>query len=359
MDATQEDPYNLVIIGGGQAGLAAAYAARRSGLRHVILDASTRTGDTWRHRYDSLTLFTPRAYSQLPGLELDGDPTGYPTKDEVADYLETYAKTFDLPVRHCQAVRRVSARPHGGLSVVTDGGVLDTRALIVATGPFQLPRTPEWAGDLAIPHLHSANYRKPSDVPGVRVLVVGGGNSGAQIAEELTTDGRTVTWAVSAGPRYVPALVLGRSIFWWLEITGVLSAHRDSRRGRLLRRRGDPIFGGELRRMIKKARVRQTTTAVAAEGHEVFFADGSNLDVDAVVWCTGFDNDYSWLDIPGAIGPDGLPQHRDGISTADARVGFLGLGWQRSRNSALVGGAGPDASHIVERLAHQTGQMKE
>ena len=359
MDATQEDPYNLVIIGGGQAGLAAAYAARRSGLRHVILDASARTGDTWRHRYDSLTLFTPRAYSQLPGLELDGDPTGYPTKDEVADYLETYAKTFDLPVRHCQAVRRVSARPHGGLSVVTDGGVLDTRALIVATGPFQLPRTPEWAGDLAIPHLHSADYRKPSDVPGVRVLVVGGGNSGAQIAEELTTEGRTVTWAVSAGPRYVPALVLGRSIFWWLDITGVLSAHRDSRRGRLLRRRGDPIFGGELGRMIKTARVRQTTTAVAAEGHEVFFADGSNLDVDAVVWCTGFENDYSWLDIPGAIGPDGLPQHRDGISTADARVGFLGLGWQRSRNSALVGGAGPDASHIVERLAHQMGQTKE
>jgi putative flavoprotein involved in K+ transport len=351
---TGQGTYDLVVIGGGQAGLAVGHAARRAGLRHVILDAGARTGDAWRNRYDSLTLFTPRAYSQLSGLTLDGDPRGYPTKDEMAAYLERYASTFDLPVRHSQRVRRLSVTPSDGLRVVTSETSVETRSVIVATGPFQVPRVPEWAGDLDVPHLHSLDYRNPDQVTGPRVIVVGGGNSGAQIAEELTHHGRMVTWAVSAAPRYVPAMVLGRSIFWWLDVTGVLSAPRDSRRGRLLRRRGDPIFGGDLRGMIKRGHVRQVPTAVGAQGDTVNLADGSSLAVDAVIWCTGFVNDYSWLDIPDATGPEGLPAHRQGISTADARIGFVGLGWQHSRNSALVGGVAVDASHVVERLVHET-----
>jgi putative flavoprotein involved in K+ transport len=239
--------------------------------------------------------------------------------------------------------------------VLTDAGVLATRAAIVATGPFQRPRTPAWAGDLTIPHLHSAHYRNPGDAAGARVLVVGGGNSGAQIAEELAHHGHMVSWAVSSKPRYVPANVLGRSIFWWLDTTGVLNAHRDSWRGRLLRRRGDPIFGGELRRMIASGSVHERTTVVGAEGDTVFFADGSNLAVDAVVWCTGFVNDYTWLDIPNAADRGGGAAHRAGISTAHPRVGFVGLGWQHSRNSALVGGVSADAERIVERLVTELG----
>lgn len=234
-------------------------------------------------------------------------------------------------------------------------GLAQARAVVVATGPFQLPRVPEWAGDLGTPQLHSAHYRNPGDVPGARVLVVGGGNSGAQIAEELTRDGRAVTWAVSAASRYVPSLVLGRSVFWWLDVTGVLDAHRDSLRGRLLRRRGDPIFGGQLREMIAKGRVRRAPKAVGtggSPGDRVVFTDGSTDTFEAVVWCTGFKNDYAWLDIASAVGPDGVPAHRNGISTADPRLGFVGLGWQSSRNSGLVGGVGADASRIVTRLSH-------
>jgi len=356
MYATQEDIYDLVVIGGGQAGLATGHAARLAGLRHLILDAGARTGDTWRDRYDSLTLFTPRAYSRLPGLDLEGDVNGYPTKDEIADYLESYASTFDLPVRHSRPVRRLSATPGQSLTVETPQGSLKARSVVVATGPFQRPRTPGWAGELTVPQFHSAEYRNPGDVQGARVLVVGGGNSGAQIAEELARDGRAVTWAVSAPPRYVPSLVLGRSVFWWLDVTGVLSAHRDSVRGRLLRRRGDPIFGGELRELISQGRVRQATTAVGAEGSHgdrVVFEDGSIVTFEAVVWCTGFVNDYAWLDIDSPIGPDGVPAHRDGISTADPRVGFVGLGWQFSRNSGLLGGVGSDAPRIVARLSHR------
>jgi putative flavoprotein involved in K+ transport len=362
MNATREDVYDLVVIGGGQAGLATGHAARLAGLRHLIIDAGARTGDTWRDRYDSLTLFTPRAYSQLPGLDLEGDPDGYPTKDEIADYLEAYASTFDLPVQHSRPVRRVSATPGRGLSVETPQGSLQARSVVVATGPFQRPRTPEWAGELTVPQLHSAEYRNPGDVQGARVLVVGGGNSGAQIAEELARRGRAVTWAVSAAPRYVPSLVLGRSVFWWLDVTGVLTARGDSLRGRFLRRRGDPIFGGELREMIAEGRVGQAPVAVGAQGshgERVVFADGSTDTFEGVVWCTGFVNDYAWLDIPWAIGPHGVPAHRAGISTADARVGFVGLGWQYSRNSGLVGGVGADASRIVARLSDQARLHKE
>ena len=316
----------------------------------MILDAGSRTGETWRDRYDSLTLFTPRAYSQLPGLDLQGDPRGYPTKDEVAAYLETYQGAFGLPIQHSQTVRRLAPTPRGFV-VETDRELLDARAVVVATGPFQIPKTPAWASDVAVPQVHSARYRGPTIVAGARVLVVGGGNSGAQIAEELAADGRRVTWAVSGTPRFVPALVLHRSVFWWLDTLGILSAHRESLRGRLLRRRGDPVFGGGMREMIDDGRVQQAHAAIGADGGTVSFEDGLTIEVDAVVWCTGFASDYGWLDVAGVLGTDGLPVHRDGISTADRRIGFVGLGWQRSRNSGLLGGVGADAAFVVEHLA--------
>ena len=346
-----EDGTDLVIVGGGQAGLAASYWASRAGLRHLVLDAAPRTGDTWRKRYDSLRLFTPRSHSQLPGLALGGDPAGLPTKDEIAAYLEEYVRAHDLPVVHDARVLSLrQAAP--GFEVLTEDQTLLAGAVIVATGPFQTPQRPGWADEVPVPdQLHSFEYRRPSDVPGSRVLVVGGGNSGAQIAEELVLAGRDVTWSQSTPPRFVPQAVLGRNVFWWLDRLGMLTAPATSRRGRLLLRRGDPVIGTALRGLLREERLRAKPAATAPTRDGVRFADGSRGSFDAIVWSTGFACDFSFLDIPDTLDAQGRPLHDEGVSRVDPRLMFLGLGWLTSRSSGLVGGVGADAARLVDSLA--------
>jgi putative flavoprotein involved in K+ transport len=346
-------PVDLVIVGGGQAGLAASYWATRAGLRHVVLDAAPRTGDTWRLRYDSLRLFTPRSHSQLPGLALPGEPSGLPTKDEMATYLEEYVRVHDLPVvrsARVESVRRGDER----FEVRTPNETVSARFVMVATGPFHKPRRPEWASRVPVrDQLHSSAYRNPSDVPGPRVLVVGGGNSGAQIAEELVEAGRDVTWSQSAPPRFVPQTILGRNLFWWLDRAGMLTAPGSSRRGRLLQRRGDPIIGTALPRLIRKGRVKLKPTATAPAVDGVRFEDGSAGRFDGIVWSTGFAPDFDLLHLPGALDEDGRPLHDSGVSRIDPRLMFLGLGWLTSRSSGLVGGVGADARRLVAGLLQE------
>jgi putative flavoprotein involved in K+ transport len=342
--------HDLIVVGGGQAGLAASYWASRAGMRHQVLEASSRTGDTWRCRYDSLRLFTPRSHSQLPDLALPGAPAGLPTKDDLADYLERYVIEHRLPVQHdswVHSVRRVGDR----FEVETVDTTWTTNAVIIATGPFQLPRTPEWAAQVGVQtQLHSSEYRNPSNVPGNRVLVVGGGNSGAQIAEELALAGRAVTWSCSTPPRFVPQMVLGRNLFWWLDRLGMLEAAGESRRGQLLQRRGDPIIGTSVRALVQQDRMTVKPASVGPTPTGVTFADGTSGEFDGIVWSTGFEPSYEFLEVPGALDDAGRPRHRSGYSSVDRRLMFLGLSWLTSRGSGLVGGVGTDARRLVASL---------
>jgi putative flavoprotein involved in K+ transport len=346
-----DDGTDVLIVGGGQAGLAASYWASRAGLRHRVLDAAPRTGDSWRKRYDSLRLFTPRSHSQLPGLALPGAPDGLPSKDEIAAYLEEYVRAHDLPVE--PNTRVLSVRRTGReLEVHTADRTLLAGAVIIATGPFHTPQRPGWADEVPVAdQLHSFEYRRPRDVPGPRVLVVGGGNSGAQIAEELVLAGRDVTWSQSTAPRFVPQTVLGRNLFWWLDRLGMLTAPATSRRGRLLQRRGDPVIGTALRGLVREERLRLRPAATAPAADGVRFADGSRGSFDAIVWSTGFACDFSILDIPDALDAQGRPLHHGGVSQVDPRLMFLGLGWLTSRSSGLVGGVGADAERLITSLA--------
>lgn len=340
--------HDLIIIGGGQAGLAAAYHAEKQNLRYVVLEQTSDTGTSWRERYDSLKLFTPRRYSQLPGLELSGDPEGYPTKDELADYLKTYRDTFDLNVRYAQSATSVT-QANDVFTVTTNDTTYTTSAVIMATGPFQIPRVPDWSTELTIPNFHSADYKNPSQLPSGSLLVVGGGNSGAQIAEELARD-HNVTLAVSGKLRFVPARLLGKSLFWWMDTLGILNAHSDTLVAKLLRKRGDPTIGTSLRGLLADGRVTLKPVATNGAGDEITFADGSTSHFTGVVWCTGYSGDYSMLDIKDALDETGRPRQRDGVSETVAGLYFLGLGWMRSRNSALVGGVGRDADSIVSQI---------
>jgi putative flavoprotein involved in K+ transport len=341
--------YDVVVVGAGQAGLAMGYFLARQGLRFVILEAAESIGAAWRSRWESLVLFTPRRYSALPGLAFPGDPDGYPTRDDVIAYLEEYAATFELPVALDSKVRSLTEED-GRFVVELEARRLEADQVVVATGPFQVPSVPRIAGALA-PELfqtHSTGYMRPSDVPEGKVVVVGGGNTGYQIAKELSAT-REVTLALGSRQKPLPQRLLGRDLFWWLTKTSLIGKTVDTRIGRRLKDR-DTLIGSSPRG-LRRYGARLKPRVVAASGDTIRFADGSELEPDAVIWATGYRSDYSWIDVPGL----GRPQHRRGV-TAVPGLYFLGLSWQHTRGSALIGWVKDDAEFIAGRIAATAGR---
>src|SRR5918912_3185941 len=224
VDTSFDSDLDTVVIGAGQAGLALAYYLRRDCRRFVVLEAADRVGDSWRRRWDSLTLFTPRRYDALPGLSFPGDPEGYPGKDEVADYLEGYARHFDLPVLPGSPVISVRRDLSDGFAVETGWMEFSARQVVVATGGFSGPLVPQFGRrlDPRVVQLHSSAYRNPASVPDGEVMVVGAGNTGVQIAKELAEAGRRVTLSVSSLGPATPQRLLGKRVFWWFDRLGLM-----------------------------------------------------------------------------------------------------------------------------------------
>lgn len=345
--AESASSYDVVVIGAGQAGLAMGYFLKRQGRSFVILDAADSIGAAWRSRWDSLTLFTPRRYNSLPGLPFPGDPDGYPNRDEVIAYLEQYAETFELPIELNSPVRKLTAED-GRFVLEVDGRKITADQVVVATGPFQTPYVPEVASrlDPEVFQTHSTGYRKRSDVPEGTVLVVGGGNTGFQIAKELSAT-HEVHLSVGSRQKPLPQRLLGRDLFWWLTKSRLLYTTVDSRLGRRLQDR-DTLIGSSPRELKRRYRVELKPRVVEADGRPVRFADGSELEVDAVIWATGYRPDYSWVDLP-VFDSDGRVRHRRGVTDVPGLY-FLGLTWQHTRGSALLGWVKDDAQFIAERV---------
>jgi putative flavoprotein involved in K+ transport len=339
---------DVVVIGGSQAGLAMAWYLARQHLRFVVLEAGPEPGHTWRSRWDSLTLFTPAQHDALPGMPFPGPPGTYPTKEQVAGYLNAYAAEFGLPVR---LNTRVTAliRTAEGFEARTEDGVFRARQVVVATGPFQVPQVPPAAQQLdgSVTQLHSAGYRNPRTLPPGPVLVVGGGNSGFQIAEELAAAGRPVDLSIGAKLPVLPQRFAGRDLFWWLTRLGLMRVSLESRLGRRMSSR-DFIIGSS-RRRLKAAGVRFRPAVADAGERTVSFTDGTSLDVGLVIWATGYRSDYSWIDIRGVIG-EGKVVHRRGVTDVPGLY-FVGLSWQHTRGSALLGFVHDDTAHLAGRIA--------
>jgi putative flavoprotein involved in K+ transport len=349
--------YEVVVIGAGQAGLAMAYFLKRQGRRFVILEAAESIGSAWRARWDSLTLFTPRRYSSLPGLPFPGDPEGYPLRDDVIVYLERHAETFELPIELNSRVRRLAAE-NGRFLVEVDGRTITADQVVAATGPFQEPYVPDVAERISpdIVQMHSTGYRKPGDTPQGTVLVVGGGNTGFQIAKELSRTHRVVL-AVGSRQTPLPQRFLGRDLFWWLTTSRLFNTTVNSRLGRRLRTR-ETLIGSSPRELKRRHGVEIQPRVVAADRRTVRFEDGSELAVDAVIWATGYRPDYSWIDLP-VFDPDGRLRHRRGVTDVPGLY-FLGLTWQHTRGSALIGWVEDDAEYLAEQIkAFQEGRASQ
>jgi putative flavoprotein involved in K+ transport len=346
--AKHADDYEVVVIGAGQAGLTIGYYLARQRRRFTILERGDSIASAWRERWDSLTLFTPRRYSSLPGMPFPGDPDGYPTRDEVMQYLERYAETFELSIELNSSVRRLS-REDGRFVLDVDGRTIAADQVVVATGPFQTPYVPELAKDLDpdVWQVHSTGYRRPSDVRNGTVLVVGGGNTGFQIAKELSAT-HNVILSVGTRQKPLPQRLAGRDLFWWLTKTGLIHKTVESRLGQRLKDR-DTLIGSSPREITRRYGVELKSRAVAVSGRTVRSDDGSEVEVDAVIWATGYRPDYSWIDLP-IFDEHGRLRHRRGVTDVPGLY-FLGLTWQHTRGSALIGWVKEDAEFIGERIA--------
>jgi putative flavoprotein involved in K+ transport len=350
-------PYEVVVIGGGQAGLAVGYFLARRGLRFVILDAHDRVGDAWRDRWDSLRLFTPARFTRLPGLPFPGPPDDYPTKDEIADYLEHYATAMNLPVRSGVEARRVSRAAESSWRIETTDQPLVADAVVIATGGYQTPRIPAWASELApdIRQVHSLDYRNPSHFQPGPVLVVGASHSGAEIAIEAVHEHRTVLVGRDTGQ--IPIKTNGRLARFvvpviWFAVNHVLTVKTSMGRQAKaqFRAHGFPLEHPTRGDVAAAGVERITVRATGVRDGKPMLDDGRVLDVRNVVWCTGFQGDYSWIE-GLTYGADGYPNEDHGVVTAAPGLYFAGLRFQSTGASSLVGGVGRDAAHVVDRIA--------
>lgn len=348
---------NTVVVGGGQAGLSVGYHLARHNVPFVILDAATRVGDVWRQRWDSLRLFTPAVYAGLDGMPFPAPPFSFPTKDEFADYLEAYAGHFALPVRSGLRVDRVS-RLDGTYIVSAGDRRFEAAHVVVAMSPYQRPRRPSFADQLSpdIVQLHSFEYQNPAQLRDGDVLVVGVGNSGAEIALETARSHRTIlagreTGEVpfridSAASRlFLQRLVL-RVVFH--RLLSIATPVGRALRPKLLHAAA-PLIRVKAA-SLAAAHVERVPRVVGVRGGLPLVEDGRVLDIANLVWCTGFDPAFSWIDLP-VFDADGQPRHEAGAAIGEPGLFFVGLHFLYAFSSDMIHGVGRDAARIAGDIA--------
>ena len=353
MGSTVAERHEVVVIGGGQAGLATSHHLSGRGIDHLVLDAGARVGDTWRNRWDSLRLFTPAGIDGLPGMPFPLAAADLPTKDQMADYLTEYAARNHAPIEHGVRVDGLDRSDAGGFTLSAAGRRYEADEVVVTTGFLSAPFVPPAGAGLdpAIRQLHSAAYLNPGSAPGASVLVVGGGNSGVEIALELARAGRRVSLAGTS--MFLPRIARvggGRPFFAFARRVLTL----DTPIGRRMRARmGDhgsaPVIRVRQADLDGAGVVRVARVAGVQDGRPVL-ADGRSLEVDSVVWCTGFRPAFDWIRLP-VLEPSGLPRHERGVVAGEPGLSFVGLPFQTGFLSPLLLGVGADAAEIVDGIA--------
>ncbi|TCC30691.1 flavin-containing monooxygenase [Kribbella speibonae] len=344
---------DVVIIGGGQSGLAGAFAARDAGLRPVLLEAGDRTVGSWTKYYDTLTLFSPARYSGFPGAPFPGDPDHYPTRDEVVAYLERLSLGLDAEIHTNTRATTVAQQGAGYVVRTGTGEEFPAASVICASGSFTNPYIPKIPGTFTGQLLHVADYRSPKPYADQRVVVVGAGNSAIQIAYELAEVAQ-VTMAVRRPVQFVPQIRGGRDMHYWLHALRI-----DLLPPAVLRRliHGTPVFDtGIYSNALKAGQLDQRPMFTRFDGDRVQWPDGNEEHVDTVIFATGYRPNLPYLDSLGALDNTGMPLHRRGISLTHPGLAYLGVEFQRSFSSNTLRGVSRDARYVVKGSARSAGR---
>lgn len=350
-----------VIVGAGQAGLATAQRLRKRGRECVILDHAHRIGDGWRQQWDSLRLYSPARFDGLPGLRFPAPPWSFPTKDEVADYLEAYADHWDLAVRLGTRVSGLAQDPGGGFVVTTAAGQVHCDNVVVATGTFgRTAAIPDFATDLdpAILQLHSSEYRRPGQLRDGPVLVVGASHSGTDIAYELASTRPTTLVGRDCGeipirlesrlfPLVFPLLMLA----WRHVLTRSTPIGRKELAA--IRLHGGPMLRVKRADLVARGVARNESRVQGVRDGLPLLADGLTVDTVNVIWATGFRQTFDWIDLP-ILGENGWPREYRGVADDVLGLYFCGLSFQYAFSSMLLAGAGRDAEHLARRISERT-----
>lgn len=345
---------DVLVIGGGQAGLAVGYYLRRTPLRWAILDAGDGPGGAWRRGWDSLRLFSPARFSSLPGWMMPGGDDEYPSRDEALDYLARYEERYELPVHRPVRVRSVE-RDGEMLRVDTDRGEWSARAVVSATGTWAGPYVPDVPGREAFRgmQIHSAEYRSPAPLAGKRVLVVGGGNSGAQVMADLA-QGADATWVTLDAPRFLPGHVDGRYLFD--QATALYRARKEGREAPPPASLGDIVMVAPVRAARDRGALESVRPFERFTADGVVWPDGREERIDAVIWCTGFRPALEHLRPLGVVGPNGRVEVRGTRSIAEPRLWMVGYGDWTGFASATLIGVGRSARATVQEIERVLGE---
>ncbi|MFD1094855.1 flavin-containing monooxygenase [Salegentibacter chungangensis] len=340
---------DFVIVGAAQAGLSMAYYLKKMGKDYLVVDKEAEVGASWLNRWDSLKLFTPSEFNNLPGLEFPAPKGHYPTKEEVAGYFKSYASNFGIPIQFNTFIENIS-RKDGYFILKSPEGEFKAKNVVIATGPFHIPYTPPFAKKINsdIFQIHSNYYKNPGQLEEGPAMVVGAGDSGFQILDEVSETDRKVYFSGATDVKVLPQEILGKTLWWWFTKTGFLSFSRDTWLGRKISKSRQPIIGTDVPEILDRDNVTPVGKTKNASEAEVVTEKKKLTDLKNIIWATGYRPNFEWIE-GLELTKDGYPKHHRGVSSIDGLY-FIGLPWLHTRGSATLGGIKKDAEYLANYI---------
>lgn len=338
---------DYIIVGAAQAGLSMAYHLDKMGKKYLVVDGGEEAGHSWLIRWDSLTLFTPTEYNHLPGLKFDAPKGHYPDKYEVAKYFKSYVDKFNIPIEFNTLITSVK-KTDEVFTVTHANGTYEAKNVIVATGPFHIPYTPPCALQISedVFQIHSNNYKSADQLKGNELLVVGGGDSGYQILDEVSKDQtKQVYFSGDTTVKTLPQKFLGKTLWWWFTISGFLSFNKYSWAGKKISGFTQPVIGTDVKEILKRKNVRTVGRTNSAQGKKINFGTESISTISSIVWATGYRPNFKWIE-GLELDNNHYPKCYRGVSNIKGLL-FIGLPWMYTRGSATLGGVQKDAAHLA------------